>query len=95
MGEIESISKVKAVRLDNLIHNLGLNRIDFLKIDAEGAEPEVLEGAKDFLNNIRKIAVDCTPERFGKTTSSKVNDILSSQGFQTRVRNDKVYGWRE
>lgn len=31
--------------LDHLIALIGLPRVDFIKIDVEGAEPEVLEGA--------------------------------------------------
>ena len=35
--------KVQADALDNILYDLGIEKVDFLKIDAEGAEPEVLE----------------------------------------------------
>ncbi len=38
-------------------------RIKLLKIDAEGFEPEVLEGTQSILKNIEYIAVDFSPER--------------------------------
>ena len=38
-------------------------RIKLLKIDAEGLEPEVLEGTQNILDNIEYITVDFSPER--------------------------------
>ena len=84
--------RVESVRLDTFASKLGIREIDFLKIDAEGAEPEVLEGARDILPNIRKIAVDCGAERFGETTTSQVKELLSSLGFDVYASpKDMVY----
>lgn len=70
---------------------LGVEKIDFLKIDAEGAEPEVLEGTP--LCRVKKVAVDCSPERFGKTTVFEVLKILLSAGFKCQVRGYMVYAY--
>lgn len=87
--------KMQARRLDDLLSDLNVDKIDFLKIDAEGAEPEVLEGAEGVLDKIAKIAVDCTAERFGKPTSSEVQEILASFGFQTLISDEHiVYAWK-
>jgi FkbM family methyltransferase len=80
---------VEAIRLDTLMYKLGIDRIDFLKIDAEGAEPEVLEGVD--LSKVKKVAVDCSPERFGKPTVSEVVRILRSAGFECKVIGYMVY----
>jgi FkbM family methyltransferase len=37
---------VKATSLDSYLEEAGLQRIDFLKLDVEGAEPDVLEGGR-------------------------------------------------
>ncbi len=40
---------VAAVGLDDLVRDAGLDRVDFLKLDIEGAEPAALRGAADTL----------------------------------------------
>jgi len=44
---------VEAKTLDSLVNELGLNRVDFVKIDVEGSELEVLEGMKNTLKTYR------------------------------------------
>ena len=88
--------KMQARRLDDLLSDLNVDKIDFLKIDVEGAEPEVLLGAEGAMYKIRKIAVDCTAERYGKPTSSEVQMILTSFGFQTFISPEyMVYAWKD
>jgi FkbM family methyltransferase len=41
--------EVPAVSIDDYCHSLGIYHIDFLKIDVEGAELDVLQGASAFL----------------------------------------------
>ncbi len=45
LGEIE----VKARRMDDVVREFGLPRVDLVKIDTEGAEIEVLQGMQDTL----------------------------------------------
>ncbi len=47
--------RVPVKRLDDIFPDLSLDRLDFLKIDVEGFELEVLAGAKDILNAYRPI----------------------------------------
>jgi FkbM family methyltransferase len=42
-----SVQEIQAVSLDDYCHNNNINRIDFLKVDVEGAELDVLQGAAD------------------------------------------------
>ena len=44
---------VKTITLDDIIENLFLDKIDFIKIDAEGAEHNILKGISD--ENLKKI----------------------------------------
>lgn len=41
--------EVETDSLDNIVSELGLSRVDFIKIDAEGSEPEILKGAEKTL----------------------------------------------
>jgi FkbM family methyltransferase len=43
---------VKAVALDNVLSGLNLEKIDWIKIDVEGAELEVLKGLQDTLKRL-------------------------------------------
>ena len=56
----------------------------FAKIEAEGAEPEVLDGAQAVLHLIDYIAVDCGFERGAKNEATfyACNKILSLHGFE-------------
>ena len=68
--------------LDEVPEIAALERIDFLKIDGEGAEPEILEGAAATLDRVGKIGIDIGPERHGESTKDQVTAILESAGFR-------------
>jgi hypothetical protein len=84
--------EIEAIRLDELASQLGIEEIDFLKMDAEGAEVEVLEGAD--LRKIKGIAIDCSPERFGRSPINQVKRILEKAGFDIRIVGEMVYARR-
>jgi len=48
-----SFVTIKARRLDSILKQVGVNRLDLVKIDVEGAEAYVLEGAIDSLRKYR------------------------------------------
>lgn len=49
--------------LNNILRNISFSD-GFLKVEAEGLEPEVLEDGPKQLRNSRYIAIDVTEERF-------------------------------
>lgn len=77
---IDSIIKIPARRLDGLLPN---KQIKLLKLEAEGAEPEVLLGCENILDNIEYISADLGPERGqkGEMTLMPVANYLISRGF--------------
>lgn len=91
----EDKMEVDFVRLDTWITSNNITKIDFLKVEAEGAEVEVLEGLAGKIDLVQKISVDAGPERYGQPTSAEVNQILISNGFTTQIMNHHVYGWKE
>jgi uncharacterized protein YcbK (DUF882 family) len=91
MNDFDNVRQVQAKRLDALITDLPANAKTILKVEAEGAEPEVLAGAKELLKNIDYIAIDCGFER-GKNkdhTFSETNTILVDNGFRVEQANFK------
>ena len=71
----------RAVRLDDL--DLGTETIKLLKVEAEGAEPEVLLGATKVLEKTIFVTIDCGFERGKKQESTEVEvvGILEKSGF--------------
>jgi len=49
--------KVETITLDDLMSELGLEKVDFIKVDAEGAELDVLKGAKRTLEKGTRLAI--------------------------------------
>lgn len=77
-GEVE----VEVSTLDHALEGLDLPRIDILKVEAEGAEPEVLVGATRTLRKVDLCVVDAGPEREGSSTAAQCLKILQSEGFE-------------
>lgn len=67
------------VNLDTVVKG----RVDFLKMDIEGAEPDTLEGGRNMLmNNDVKCAI-CSYHKSGD--EEKIKEILQSCGYDTSV----------
>jgi FkbM family methyltransferase len=84
-GSARSVIQVQASRFDDVdLGALSDARIRLFKLEAEGAEPEILEGLQATLPRIDYIVVDMGPERgLSKTaTVVEVTDFLYSHGFQ-------------
>lgn len=47
----KNVTTIYCERLDDIINNLNIKNVDYLKMDIEGAEIEALKGAEDFLKN--------------------------------------------
>lgn len=80
-----TLNSAQAFRLADLLGKY--NKIDFLKIDIEGAESVVLEDCKNLLSSVQNLFL----EYHGKTSETeKLNDILNIiklAGFDTYIQN--------
>ena len=79
------IINVAAVTLASEYPN---RKIKLLKLEAEGAEPEVLYGATAILSNIHYISADLGPERgkFEESTEHEVVKFLSRYNFVIELK---------
>ena len=75
---------VEAVRLDTVLDLSGRGGTTVLKVEGEGAEPEILDGATGLLPFVDFVTVDCGPERGREEahTFVEVNDFLVGAGFR-------------
>jgi FkbM family methyltransferase len=67
---------VKAVSLDGLVDSLGWTDVAFVKIDVQGAETLVLEGAKNLLRSMRPVLWVEVSEFDLKNFSSTPHEVL-------------------
>lgn len=74
--------------LDSMIGEVKVpERIDLFKVEAEGAEPEVIRGATELLKRVHRCSVDAGAERQGQTTAPEVLHLLLSQGFRLVMKH--------
>jgi FkbM family methyltransferase len=93
MGGATSKFEIDAVRLDEAVDLSNYTGTVILKVEAEGAEPEVLEGATGLFDQIDFITVDCGPERGVNQnyTFVEINNILVNNGFKLcRAKFERV-----
>ena len=76
-------------RLDEIVRVAGLKRCDFLKIDTEGAELEVLKGARSLLAESRpEVAIET--HAFG-SKAEDVIDFLKSFGYSAKYQSNTSF----
>jgi FkbM family methyltransferase len=75
-------SEVEAWTLDALPVMVGLPVIDFMKIDGEGVEPEILSGAVRTLRRTRVLAVDVGATDRRANLRQRVEAALDAQNFR-------------
>lgn len=77
---------VKVKSLDQFVNQLSLNRLDFLKIDVEGMEYEVITGGLEVLSTFRPIIYYETLESFrinrGFDIYNQIFDILKQLNYR-------------
>ena len=87
--------QVEIDTLSDILSGLGISRVDFVKIDVEGAELEVLKSAGNYLKKIKKISI-AAEHYWGE--QDNLESFLKSNGFSTKKIEVKgkwyVYGWR-
>jgi hypothetical protein len=71
--------EVEADTLDNLLKSRGITTVNWIKIDVEGAEYEVLKGAREILSANKPISI--LVEVHGKDTYGPTIELLRSNNF--------------
>ncbi len=83
---------VPARRLDDLASEIGLDQIDFFKLEAEGAEIEAIAGMGDLRPH--KISIDAGPERYGKSPAPELSATLIGLGYEVRMVGHTLFAVR-
>jgi FkbM family methyltransferase len=84
--------EVKIVSLDNFVSSKSLKKLDFIKIDAEGYEYNVLEGAIETFNTLRPKGILALHPEGIKSNGNSLNDIYDTL---ERVNYEIIYEKRQ
>ncbi|MCI4331824.1 MAG: FkbM family methyltransferase [Thermoplasmata archaeon] len=69
---------VQVVRLDALLRTRNVTQVDWLLVDAEGSEAEILDGAGDLLNSTRTVIIEVAHG----AVAERCEQILLAHGFR-------------
>lgn len=91
----EGDDSVSATTVDTLLEKLDIDKIDFIKIDIEGAEVEALKGADRAIKETEPFfAIATYHERDGEKTFQKIEDMLSEKGYNPQTGfSDHLTTW--
>jgi len=85
MTKTEKI-QVPSIRLDTFMDAVGIEKVDYLKIDLQGADLAVIRSAGNPIYDIRRISmeVQITPIELcqGSSTRHDILTYLSARGFR-------------
>jgi FkbM family methyltransferase len=83
--KVESVVVVPTIRLDTFMNFVGIEKVDFLKIDAQGTDLAVVKSAGERLRDIAKITLEVwlTPHPLyvGVPSKAEVASYLETHGF--------------
>jgi len=87
---------IEAVKIDTIVERVGLERVDFIKMDIEGAEVDALLGAEETIKRFKPKLAICTYHR--PTDPVEIRKILLKYNpnykFKELERGEKVlYAW--
>jgi FkbM family methyltransferase len=80
---------VPSTRLEDCFGEFGLDHADFVKLDIEGGEVEVLRSSAGFLRRVKARLIVEPHFVDGSMSTDRCRNLLESAGYQVKVR-DKV-----
>jgi len=94
-----SFIEVPTVTLEHIIKSNKLNKIDFLKMDCEGAEGLILKSINaDILKMIKKIAIEFHDDK-SEMKHDEISSLMKKAGFDVKLSRNKnsaygyIYAW--
>jgi FkbM family methyltransferase len=84
-AKLREVRTVKTLTLDRLLAENGVDQINWVKLDVEGAETRVLRGGQAALRNAKDLAV------IVESSSTEAMEYLRSLGFKTSFLGEIYY----
>ncbi len=96
---LRSIVRVPTIRLDTFLNRMGIEAVEYLKVDTQGFDFRVIQSAGARLKDVQsvRLEVDITPQRCyaGSAGKEEVVSYMSSQGFRLVSATAQTHGKEE
>jgi FkbM family methyltransferase len=90
---------VPTIRLDTFMESLDIEHVDYLKIDAQGADLAVIKSAGERLSDIDRITLEVqvtnTPLYEGAASKNEVTEYLRIKGYNLISTESQTHGQEE
>ena len=87
---------VPTMRLDTFLNEAGVESVDYLKIDAQGLDLEVVKSAGDRIRDVAKVQLEATTVSYrqyeGAPGKSVVVEYMKSMGFRLAGEESQSHG---
>lgn len=85
-SNVSYINKIPAVQMDNLCSVLNIQKLDFVKIDVEGLETEVIQGFTQVLKKYKPVIFcEIYSGENSNPDSNKTIDLITSLGYKAHI----------
>lgn len=78
-------TKIRVRSLEQVINDEGLKRLDFVKLDIEGAEPDVLESSRAVLREFRPRLVVEAETKDGRLVTPRLLKLFAEERYTCRI----------
>lgn len=92
-GQADEI-QVEATTLEEVFNQFGLDQIDFLKLDCEGSEYQILYAAPpDVLTRIRAMSIETHKQHQPMHNKQELAAFLRKNHFSVNLEKDHIWAW--
>jgi FkbM family methyltransferase len=84
IGMRERVPSITMTQLLELIKDEGINSIDLIKLDIEGAELDIITKDPEWLNSTKALVMELHPQVYGVKGVMKIARVLEKQGFKVK-----------
>jgi len=87
---------VPTMRLDTFMNGAGIESVDFLKVDAQGLDLEVVRSAGGRLRDVARVQLEATTASYrqyeGAPGKSEIVEFMESNGFRLAEEESQSHG---
>lgn len=88
--------EVKSVTLSSVAQGNHIHQIDFLKLDCEGSEYDILYNSpEELLAQIKAVSIETHPGNKKGADISSLSAYLAQHGFEIKIFRSHIWGWKK